>query len=270
MSEIFNIRRFGRYLLAELKYCLALYGPSLAILCLLDLIVYFVIGMFGVLSGGGWISSGIGWRVAAFALGAIILVISMPSMCYGKLTEKQEGSTWLLVPASILEKFLTVLLICIVLIPATFIIVFLCLDWLMCLVDPGCGVSLLSWTHYPFRFLNDLSAADVADITVISAVEGIGASFDDILKGLLVFLLGGIFFKSHKIAKTVFVLIAVGIVVSFFWTVAAVVFARDGGDIVAGIIENIDNIRWISTTTDVVICVALAAAVFLRIKYLKH
>lgn len=270
MNDIFNIPRFGKYLGAELRRCAAEYGLSLLVLCLLGVITYLIHGFFGIMSGGGWWSLRIGWRIAAFSCGVFVIVCSMPARCYGCLTEKQAGSSWLLIPASIPEKFVTMLLVCIIAIPVTFLVSFLCIDWLMCRLDPGCGVSLLGWKHDSLSFLSNLSTMGVADISAVSAIEGIGACFDDILKGLLLFLLGSLCFKTHKIAKTILALIALGIAVAIFWTSAAAVIARNGNDVVQTILENIEHIKWLSLSTDCFVYLAVAVAIYLRVRTLKH
>lgn len=270
MNDIFNITRFGKYLSTEIRRCAAEFGLSLLVLCLLGVIVYIIHGIFGIMSGGGWQSLRIGWRIAAFACGIFIIVCSMPVRCYGGLTEKQSGSSWLLIPASTLEKYVSMLLVCIVVIPVIFLVSFLCIDWLMCRLDPGCGVSLIGWKHDSLAFLNNLSTMGVADISVVGAMEGISASFDDILKGLLLFLLGGIYFKSHKIVKTILSLIALGIATAIFWTSAAAAIVSNGNDVVQTIIENIDHIKWLSVSFDCIVDLAVAVAIYLRIRTLKH
>lgn len=270
MNDVFNFKRFGKYLGAEISRYAAEYGLSLLILCLLGLIIYVIHGFFGIMSGSGWRSLGIGWRIASFSCSMLIIVCSMPIRCYGGLTEKHSGSSWLLVPASTMEKFLSMLLVCIILIPVSFLVSFLCIDWLLCRLDPGCGISLISWKHNTLGILHGLPVMDISDFAVLGAMEGISASFDDMLKGLLLFLLGGIFFKEHKIAKTILSLIAIGIAVSIFWASAVAVIIRDVNDVVQAISENIENLKWLSASLDCLECVVMAAAIYLRVRTLKH
>lgn len=253
MKEIMDFNRFGKYFVSDLKSCAANYGYSLILICLMGLIIYIGTVSMGLLFNGTWGGPTEAFRSNVFWVSMFVMAVTMPVKCYGGLTEKKTGSQWLMIPASKLEKFLSMVLITAVVIPMIAFCVSLGLDALLCAVDHTCGSSLIS--------------------AFISADQKINS----IISLSLSFLLGAIFFKSSKTVKTFLVLFALGTV-----TMTVLFLILFNGVNMVELVENEtlaneivgngpfgDN-NFIPVLCCIVSYILLLTGIFFRIKTLKH
>ena len=253
MKEIFDFKRFGKYFVSDMRSCAANYGYSLALICLMGVIIYVGTVTMGLLFNASWGGPECGFRNSVFSLSMFVMAVTMPVKCYGSLTEKRAGSQWLMIPASKLEKFLSMVLITAVVIPMIAFCISLGLDALLCAVDHTCGSSLIS--------------------AFISADQKINS----IISLSLSFLLGAIFFKSSKTVKTFLVLFALGTV-----TMTVLFMILFNGVNMAELVENealaneiVGNGPFGGNSFIPVLCctvsyILLLAGIFFRIKTLKH
>ena len=190
MNEIFNFKRFGTYFIADIKGCYRNYGLSLILLSLSGVIYYIISGLIGTIIGEGWetLISGI-TTLLIFIASSLAIVISMPHKCYGHITDRRMGASYILLPASTFEKFLSMIINSIVVIPAVFCSIFLGADAILAALDK----------EYVFC-LTELSS----NIDIIMSML---TPLDDFAGGILTFLLGAVYFRKHKIAKTILVMI---------------------------------------------------------------
>ena len=253
MKEIFDFKRFGKYFVFDLRSCAANYGYSFILICLMGLIIYIGTVSMGLLFNGTWGGPAEAFRSNVFWMSMFVMAVTMPVKCYGGLTEKKTGSQWLMIPASKLEKFLSMVLITAVFIPMIAFCVSLGLDALLCAVDHTCGSSLIS--------------------AFISADQKINS----IISLSLSFLLGAIFFKSSKTVKTFLVLFALGTV-----TMTVLFMILFNGVNMAELVENealaneiVGNGPFGGNSFIPVLCctvsyILLLTGIFFRIKTLKH
>ena len=253
MKEIFDFKRFGKYFVFDLRSCAANYGYSLTLICLMGVIIYIGTVSMGLLFNGSWGGPTEAFRSNVFWMSMFVMAVTMPVKCYGGLTEKKTGSQWLMIPASKLEKFLSMVLITAVFIPMIAFCVSLGLDALLCAVDHTCGSSLIS--------------------AFISADQKINS----IISLALSFLLGSIFFKSSKTVKTFLVLFALGTV-----TMTVLFMILFNGVNIAELVENealaneiVGNGPFGGNSFIPVLCctvsyILLLTGIFFRIKTLKH
>ena len=151
-NDIFNFRRFGKYFTSDLRTCVANYGLSLLTMAVLTPIAtYALISGFSYLMGGSWEGPQIPTRAFIFFMMVVCLVVTMPVKCYGKLTEKQYGSFWLTLPASRLEKFISMIIITCIIAPIAGFGIYLGIDAIICAIDPTCGEGLMATGINYFR-----------------------------------------------------------------------------------------------------------------------
>ena len=144
-NDIFNFRRFGKYFTTDFRTCCANYGLSLlTISMLVPIVLYVIIVTINQIMHNTWDGPDIGLRVFAFAVAMICMVVTMPVKCYGKITEKQYGSFWLTLPASRLEKFISMILMTCIIVPVSGALLYLGLDALICAFDHTCGQNLFA------------------------------------------------------------------------------------------------------------------------------
>ena len=101
-NDIFDFRRFGKYFASDIRTCAANYGLSLLALTMLaPIATELITAGFSLLLDLTWQGAWLGLRVGVFAIAMLCLVVTMPAKCYGKLTDKQYGAFWLMLPPGI-------------------------------------------------------------------------------------------------------------------------------------------------------------------------
>lgn len=213
MDNTFKISRFGKYFVYDLKRQWKNTGMLMLIFSLFPIIFYMIYMFFAALFDGGLMKIFIGLeidgpaggtRFGVFAVMSTIFVMLFPSRAYGEITNKAKGSEWLMLPASRLEKFTSMMLISLVVIPLVYVVVYFLSDAFVCLLDKSCGDSLMS-----FRINKEIGSSDF----VIPA-NGLWILASTIVGNAIVFLLGGLIFKKWKVVGTVLVLFALQMVFS--------------------------------------------------------
>lgn len=213
MDNTFKISRFGKYFVYDLKRQWKNIGMLMLIFSLFPIIFYMLYMFFAALFDGGLMKIFIGLeidgpaggtRFGVFAVMSTIFVMLFPSRAYGEITNKAKGSEWLMLPASRLEKFTSMMLISLIVIPLVYVVVYFLSDAFVCLLDKSCGDSLMS-----FRINKEIDSSDF----VIPA-NGFWILASSIVGNAIVFLLGGLIFKKWKVVGTVLVLFALQMVFS--------------------------------------------------------
>lgn len=213
MDNTFKISRFGKYFVYDLKRQWKNLGMLMLIFALFPIIFYMIYMFFAAMFDGGLMKIFIGLeidgpaggtRFGVFAVMSTIFVMLFPSRAYGEITNKAKGSEWLMLPASRLEKFTSMMLISLVVIPLVYVVVYFLSDAFVCLLDKSCGDSLMS-----FRINKEIGSSDF----VIPA-NGLWILASTIVGNAIVFLLGGLIFKKWKVVGTVLVLFALQMVFS--------------------------------------------------------
>lgn len=284
----FNFNRFGKFLASDLRHCLANYGLSMLLMSMMGLIIYIGTVTMGLVFNGAWDGPGVGFRLTVFIITMFVLMTSMPVKCYGGLTDKKTGSAWLMLPVSRLEKYLSMIINTVFIIPLATGAVYVLVDSLLCGLDPTCGAGIVTETKAFLVNMVSESFATEADMismpslgTFAHQVSNPLLYIDDIIMISLVFLLGAVCFKSGKTVKTFFAIFAYSIAFSF---ISVPVISH----YIEGIMENINMLdqtafiedmfnSWIfrhaalvDTINDTVVNLALMAGIWFRIKTLKH
>lgn len=295
-NDIFNFRRFGKYFASDFRTCLANYGLSLITISILfQLALYAVSVGMNILLDHQWDGPDMGLRTFVCGIAMLCITVTMPVKCYGRLTEKQYGSFWLTLPASRLEKFISMILLTCIITPLAGGILFLGVDSIICALDPTCGKSLMAGFCELVRNMGELTG----EIDQIRLNLGIGVHVEagaegpDIMKQLsspwlyadeifgitLPFLLGAIYFKSGKTVKTFLCIAAFSMLTSAimgpFITKYSLELLNNAANEEAIISEMLNSgifrhLAVIDTITDTVMNLALFTGIWFRIKNLKH
>lgn len=207
MNNIFDFRRFGKYFTYDLVNARNNYWLSLLITGFLPAISYVISQLMCRLFTGEWFEGALAAQISSFAASMIVVSMGFPSKAYGSLTERKAGASWLMVPASPFEKFLSMTLICCIVLPVCLALLLCGSDALMSLIFPSYGTPLI---HYIWN-VNDYIAQDVSEALSVNVINLAGVSW---ATSILPFLFGAIFFKKSKVAKTVLALIVLSLVLS--------------------------------------------------------
>ena len=263
MNNIFLLKRFGRYFTHDLATARNNFGLTLLIAGLLPIIVWFFTQVFHRIFSGSWASDSASYQITAFLTSYFIVMLSFPVKAYGSLTERAEGSQWILLPASNFEKWLSMVLMSCVVVPVVWAVLLLGSDALMSLV-PGYGKPV---AYYLFNIGEKIGEGELP--LQINAFYILGLSW---CTNALVCLLGAIWFKRGKVAKTFLAMMALGFVLSILSVVffgSAHIGIEDmveSGD-AEGILHKFNII--VNSVSWAWICILLALT-YLRVRTLKH
>ena len=287
INKIFNSKRFGKYLAADLRRCGANFGVSFIALTLAGVLAYFIVGTVSMATGSGWYSSVALFRAIYIGIAAIILISIMPAKCYGFITDRRAGANWLMVPASTTDKFISMLINTLIIIPIAFLAGVLLLDWLVVVLDPNLDTTIIGGMKELCWLFAEMASTESETNALL--IENIASgnifltSIDDIATWILIYLLGALCFKKNKVVKTMFAWIGVCIILSIFLSPLMLslsggidmeaINAVSNGDIEAAsqMAENfINNAVIFDVILDTILMVGAAVGIFFRIKTLKH
>ena len=292
-NDIFNFSRFGKYFASDIRTCRSNFGLSLLTIALLfPVATYFITTVFNFVINSVWDGPDMGLRVFVFVVAMLCMIITMPVKCYGRITEKQYGSSWLMLPASRLEKFVSMFLLTCIIVPVAGIVLYLGMDALICALDHTCGKNLIAGGMELIRGMGDLQSLtmnfvdenvtieDAAAVQeILKQVSSPWLYIDEIFAMTLPFLLGAVFFKSGKSVKTFLALFAISTAISIaatpLMTNWAMNIANDMNDDPMAVLELFRNgffkhLVLIDIISDTVSNLALMAGIWFRIKTLKH
>ena len=117
MKEIFDIKRFGKYFTFDLNNAWEKYGFTLLIMGFFPVIFYAVMTLIHLVFGGDVANEPTVYQVfPAFIF--IFVCLGFGAKVYGSVTERRSGTDWIALPASALEKTLSLLLLTCIVLPA--------------------------------------------------------------------------------------------------------------------------------------------------------
>lgn len=226
------------------------------------------------------------FRIVLFVIFGLTVLIGSPAKLYGHLTDRKEGSAFLLVPASRFEKFVSMVLISCIITPFLFGVVYMTLDSFVCFIDPACGDSCL-------KVFQKLAVIHRYNPDILIYKESIRSIltpwlyFDDIIQISLLFLLGALIFKKSKTGKTLGSLILISISLNLLLTpiMSLTMFDKfkmmaemSDADITLGTMEQmfpffswvLRNLAILDTISDTLMNGLLMFFLWLRLKKIKH
>ena len=214
MSEIFNFQRFWTYFKYDLKQMWRNHSKAAIVIGGSIAFLYVLWVLFSLVFTQKWQAPPIEARFVLLVLAFTVLEFYQ-TRTYGYLTEKKAGSSWLMIPASRTEKFVSMLLMTLVVIPIFFFAVYFLIDGVLSLVDPTFGKALITGFTGTYRemidglaSLNGESPITFTPGTVFfMGIVGFFCNF-------LYFLLCGICFKKNKIVGAIAILFGLSIVLS--------------------------------------------------------
>lgn len=221
MNNTFNFNRFCKVVSLDVKRYINQFGLTFLILCALPIVLWLLTLVFGFTMP----------RIARFGVAYIAVFLSailVPSKAFGHINLQREGVSFAMLPASSLEKFLSIAILCIL----TPILVMACsygIDTLLVLLPFGGFDDFFSGGFMKTMkdFLDGLMAgAEALDETDAIAKMNVLEMFDSMASSeelymfismfftVGLFLLGNSLFKTHKTAKTFAVMLGVSYAVS--------------------------------------------------------
>ena len=292
-SEVFNLNRFWRYFKSDFDAFISRYGITLLVLSTLGLSMDLISGLFSLTTSGTWQGMIGPMRGTLFFVTSVMVLVGSPAKLYGYLTDKKEGSAFLLLPVSTFEKYISMILITCIVVPLMFFMIYFGLDVMVCMFDPTCGTSLFSFIFYSdnLNLFNGESAFAMTDwsefVEHFKVLLNPALYIDDIIGTTLMFLLGALIFKSSKTGKTlgciILISIAIQIVITPILAITGLSAIRDlsSMDLTQLTAEQFKtsfpfyswvglHLGLIDTLSDIFVNCLLLFFVWLRLKRMKH
>ena len=181
-KEVFDKQRFynlcKQYIGREVK--------DLTRLWIKVTIIFAIIAVFAGMIGFGFVITPFGNTAnSVFTIIFYVAIISKALNAFAEYRDKEQAIAWMMLPGSILEKFLSRLLITSVVLFVTIYISF------FIGINIGNIISSVIWQNYFYFYipLNDSSSSALQSIIVILNLHAI-------------FFAGGLYFKKHPFIKT--------------------------------------------------------------------
>lgn len=269
MSNTFEIKRFWNYLKFDLTTARNDSGVTFAILGAMPAFWYFIAQAFALLFNGHTVEFGDVAKIMAFGTAIVIGIIFFPARHYGPVTDKKQGSDWLMLPASRLEKWLSMLIVTCLAVPAFLCAELAATDGLMSLLFNGTygSTALKAISGGMNMFWGELST-DAGRIAICWPY----AFYLSWCENNLFFTLGAIWFKKNKIGMTFITAFLLGMVLSML---SIVVFKTLGipTSFEASDMSEEGVLRIINVTLYAVYILYFAVLdvlLYLRVKTIKH
>lgn len=226
MNNTFDFNRFGKVVSLDVKRYVTQFGLTFLILCAMPIVMWLISLVFGFRMP--CIA-----RVTVTWMAIWLSAILVPAKAFGHINLQREGVSYAMLPASNLEKFLSIAILCLL----TPIAVMACsygIDSLLTLLPWGgfnkfiTGGVLKSIENY---MIGIAVGEDVeTKMSVIDMFDSMASSeeiymFISIVFTVGLFLFGNSLFKTHKTAKTFAVMMGVSYAVSL---IMQIVLLSDG------------------------------------------
>ena len=266
MNNVFDIKRFGNYFLYDLRRGWNNYGISLLLLGVVPAIVFLAFQFFSLISGNGIGETPDEMKFFSLILTCVVVFFGAGAKLYGFLTEKKAGSDFLMLPASTLEKWLSMVLIVCIVLPVILFTLLIATDFLMNL-------------FFPIAYGERIFGLNLGkELTDMLESEGITFNFPAIMflnwcDNILIFTLGAICFKKAKVAKTLlcvmlFSMVVSTLMVAFFGTTH--IDPENITDFFSSPDKAISAFNWIISIIFTVTIGGLLGGIYYRLRTLKH
>lgn len=272
MSNFFNIRRAANFFVYDLKSAKNNFLLSLVICGLTPAICFAIAMVISLISKQNPAEFSSPVQFMSIFVGIVMAFVSFPAKQYGGLTEKRYGSDWLMLPASTFEKWLSIVLVSCVVFPVCLFALMLSCDWLLSVIFPSCYPNAIISSGL-FASLERIGG-DAADFSEYMPHINFTREFIiDFSYSVLYFVLGAVFFKQSKFAKSLLVLFGLSALMSF---IMIAVFGSSSGKEYISMFENgnisnfINDTMVLSHIIDTLAFVLVGGGLYLRIRTLKH
>ena len=200
MNNTFAFNRFMNLLANDGKMYFRNFGISLVVFCSMPLIFWLFDLLFGT-------TTHIVSRYSLIFMLAILAILLVPSKVYGKANLPNEGVGFAMMPASSLEKFLSMFFYCAIVTPLiTFFGTFLVDTLLSILPFGGFEEALSIFSSYSLEdtLYDEPDGKKILDvINEVSLLDFIYAySYIGMFLWSAIYMFGNMLFKKHKAAKT--------------------------------------------------------------------
>lgn len=268
-SEVFCGQRFWTYFKYDLARMWRNHVKAAILIGFSGLILYVLGVAFSAVVDQTWSAPNFASRVMVFFLSVFALELYQ-TRTYGYLTNRRKGASWLMVPASTFEKWLSMILLTLVVIPLSFLGTYTLIDGILSLADPTYGPMMLGSAQGALQKMSlALNDANMQYSTSWNLTPFILLMVVGYMANFLYFLLCGITFRRNKIVWAFIILFISSIVLSMGMTAIGLQTKYDFEELADAEVFLRGVLQW-SMVCAIVLVICFAGGIFYRIKTLKH
>lgn len=201
MNNYFNLKRFGKYFLYDLKNGWNNFGINLIVLGMMPLLIYLICSTFRLIFEGSFHCNISDVQSAIVIICYVTVMIAYPTKVYGRYTDKKPGANWITLPTSSFEKFLSLLLILILVLPVILTLLMMLSNGILALIYGDSSKNLIP-----------LIMSGARKISV--AIPKFNWIISNWIDNILLFTLGALVFKKAKVVKTILVTFLIVMVIA--------------------------------------------------------
>lgn len=286
MNNTFNINRFGKILKHDGLNFFPNFILALAILWAIPVVIYLftilmpteeTIHIYNAMS-----------RVSIIDFLLKIAIIIAPAILYKTCNDSRKGIGYAMLPASTLEKFLSMVIFCVIVTPIIYLAGALAIDSILALFNgpyEGFAASLYFDKYAQIDYsIENHDVAGILDDTWPIFIENLSPTFLTVLSLLAIltlssiFMFGNMIFKKRKTGKMIGILILLSIIIMIIFInyvvnneALAEYFKQIDEDNVTEFIERMVFI-WMNVTlyTEIIVSALMLFGVYRKIKTQKY
>ncbi|MBQ8760758.1 MAG: hypothetical protein IJZ06_04985 [Bacteroidales bacterium] len=213
MNSTFDIKRFGNVVRYDAMSYFQNFGLTLAVLLALPIGLWFLLYTnMSINDFEAYMSEG---RFGILQLIMYLAVMIVPSRLYKNINDPRKGIQYAMLPASTLEKFLSMLLYCVVVTPILYLVGAVLIDSILVLV-PGNN-------PYEGFVFNQIFNTEVVEFSSTGELDSYAQDiklplfkFFAFLSYASIFMFINMLFKKRKLSKTIGILALIGIIFMVF------------------------------------------------------
>ncbi len=208
MNPVFSLSRFKKYFQYDFGRIWRRCKMDFFLVSLTGVVLYLLVHLRHLVFEGNWGDMSYSRQGLAYSLLSYLTALLLIRV-YGWFTQKSQCVDYLLLPASALEKTLSMLLISIIIIPGGVVAVYSLLDYLVALLDPSYSTY---WVN-KYEYLSGIRAERTAgeELTPSFLALGLKSILNWMVAGL-VSLLCALYFKKRKTLIAVCILFGIPLI----------------------------------------------------------
>lgn len=203
MNKTFDIKRFGNVLRHDALSYLQNFGWTLVVLFAIPILIWFVL-YITVEDGDAMMNYN---RYGFLLFLAIIAMILAPSRLYKNANDSRKGIQFAMLPASNLEKFLSMSIYCLVVTPLLYLVGAVVIDCILTLI-PGKN-------PYGGFVIGEIFDINIVKVELYDHLFLMPLPFYQVfllLSYVSIFMFTNMIFKKRKVSKTIGILALIGII----------------------------------------------------------
>ena len=203
MNKTFDIKRFGNVLRHDAMSYLQNLGWTLVVLLAIPILIWFILyinmdDIEAVVNYG---------RYGFLLVLAIIAMILAPSRLYKNANDSRKGIQFAMLPASNMEKFLSMSIYCLVVTPILYLVGAVAIDCILTLIP---GKNPYGGFVFGEIFDTIIVMVELTDDLDLSPLPFYQAFL--LLSYVSIFMFTNMIFKKRKVSKTIGILALIGII----------------------------------------------------------